>query len=547
MNTLPSKKNYIRIDEIDLNLEESESVLPERIAKILGLPRDEIIDYLVVKRAVDSRDKKKILFVYSVDVTLSDPEKSFPEILLRNKEKVLRHRLRLQPPYTYEIKEVSFDENRPRPVIIGTGPSGLFAGLLLAKSGLKPILIEQGKNVEERIKDVNRFFTTGELNTKSNIQFGEGGAGTFSDGKLHTVVNNPRKKLIFEELIEAGASAEICIDAQPHIGTDKLRKIVKNIRQKIIDLGGEVRFETCLTDIEIKDEKIVAVVFNENEKIIVEDLILAIGHSARDTYQMLYDNKLEMQAKPFSMGVRIEHTAEMINRAQYGDFHKNPKLPTARYRLVSHSKKNRSVYSFCMCPGGTVVPAASEEGRLVTNGMSEKAQDGRNSNSALLVNVLPTDFESEHPLAGIKFQRHWEEKAYKAGGGHYKAPTQLVGDFLENKPSVRLKNVSPTYAPGVTMTTLNDCLPDYIVDSLREALPILNRKIKGFASPEAVLIGVESRSSAPVKIVRDENFQSNIKGIYPAGEGAGYAGGIISSAIDGLKVAEAIIMQFANK
>ncbi|MBU0769273.1 MAG: hypothetical protein KJ687_09285, partial [Proteobacteria bacterium] len=290
----------------------------------------------------------------------------------------------------------------------------------------------------------------------------------------------------------------------------------------------------------IRNKKVVAAVFNGNEKILVDDLVLAIGHSARDTYQMLYDNKLEMKAKPFSMGVRIEHRAEMINRAQYGDFYKHPKLPTARYRLAAHLKKNRSVYSFCMCPGGAVVAAASEEGRLVTNGMSENAQDGQNSNSALLVNVSPDDFSSEHPLAGIKFQRYWEEKAYQSGGGNYKAPTQLVGDFLENRPSVRLKNVSPTYTPGVTLTTLNDCLPDYILASLREALPIFSRKIKGFANPEAILTGIETRSSSPVRIVRDETFQSNIRGIYPAGEGAGYAGGIVSAAIDGLKVAEAI-------
>ncbi|MBT3393626.1 MAG: hypothetical protein HN411_00755 [Waddliaceae bacterium] len=536
------QKNSIRIDEIDLKLEESESVLSEKIAEILGISRCEIIDYVVVKRAVDSRDKRKIQFVYSVDVKLSDPEKYFSEILLRDKGKVLRHRVRLQPPYEYEIKEVLFDKNKSRPVVIGTGPSGLFAGLLLAKAGLKPIVVEQGKKVEERVKDVNKFFTTGKLNVKSNVQFGEGGAGTFSDGKLHTVINNPRKKFVFEELIEAGASPEIGIDAQPHIGTDKLREVVKNIREKIIELGGEVRFETCLTDIEIRDEKVVAAVFNGNEKILVDDLILAIGHSARDTYQMLYDNKLAMEAKPFSMGVRIEHTAEMINRAQYGDFYRHPKLPTARYRLAVHLENKRSVYSFCMCPGGTVVAAASEEGRLVTNGMSEKAQDGKNSNSALLVGVSPSDFESEHPLAGIKFQRYWEEKAYQAGGGNYKAPTQLVGDFLENRPSVRFKNISSTYKPGTTLTTLNGCLPDYILASLREALPIFSRKVKGFANPEAVLVGIETRSSSPVRIVRDENFQSNIKGIYPAGEGAGYAGGIISAAIDGLKVAETVIM-----
>ena len=537
------KKNSIRIDEIYLNLEESDSDLFEKIATILNVPRNEIIDYIVVKHAVDSRNKKRVQLVYSVDVELLDSEKCLSKILLRDSEKALRHHLRLQFPYKYELKKVAFDENRSRPVIVGTGPSGLFAGLLLAKSGLKPILIEQGKKVEDRVKDVNDFFATGELLVKSNVQFGEGGAGTFSDGKLHTVINDPRKKFIFDELIEAGASSEISIDAQPHIGTDRLRVIVKNIRQKIICLGGEVRFETCLTDIEIRNKKIVVAVINGNEKILVDDLVLAIGHSSRDTYRMLYDNKLDMKAKPFSMGVRIEHTAEMINRSQYGDCYQHPRLPTARYRLAAHLKENRSVYSFCMCPGGTVVAAASEEGRLVTNGMSEKAQDGRNSNSALLVSVSPNDFESEHPLAGVKFQRHWEKKAYQSGGGNYKAPAQLVGDFLADRSSKGLKNVLPTYRPGVTLTTLNGCLPYYILDSLREALPIFNQKIKGFASAGAILTGIETRSSSPVRIIRDEAFQSNIKGIYPAGEGAGYAGGIVSAAIDGLKVAEAILMR----
>jgi uncharacterized FAD-dependent dehydrogenase len=434
-----------------------------------------------------------------------------------------------------------------RPIVVGSGPSGLFAGLLLARAGLKPLIIERGKNVDERIKDVDNFFVTGELNTESNIQFGEGGAGTFSDGKLHTLIDNPRKKFIFEELIKSGALPEIAFDAQPHIGTDKLRQIVKNIRQKIIRLGGEVRFATKLTDIEIADGKIVNVIFNEQEKIPVSDLILATGHSARDTYEMLYKKDLEIKAKPFAIGVRIEHTAEMINQAQYGEFFAHPKLPTARYRLVSHSEKNRAVYSFCMCPGGTVVAAASEDGRLTTNGMSEQAQDGQNSNSALLVNVLPSDFGGDSPLAGIEFQRQWEEKAFAAGGGRFKAPAQLVGDFLQNKPSTKIGDINATYPAGVTMATLEGCLPEFVLESLREALPILDRKVKGFAHPEAVLTGVETRSSAPVKIVRGENFQSNIAGIYPTGEGAGYAGGIISAAIDGLMVAEAIIEKYSEK
>lgn len=535
------ENNLIRIEEIGLALQEEEAVLLGKIARILGLEKEEILDFSIVKKAVDSRDKKNILIVYSVDVRIEDPEKYFLEKAKSNVKKIKRHRVRLQAPYVYEIQKVSSDKDKKRPVIVGTGPSGLFAGLVLACAGMKPILVERGRQVEERVKDVENFFATGKLDTKSNIQFGEGGAGTFSDGKLHTVVDDPRKKFIFEELAEAGADPKILIDAQPHIGTDRLREVVKNIRQKIIQLGGEVRFETCLTDIEVRDGKVAAGIFNGEEKIVIDELILAIGHSARDTYQMLYEKELEMKAKPFSMGVRIEHTAEMINKAQYGEFYAHPKLPTARYRLVAHLDQDRSVYSFCMCPGGTVVAAASEEGRLVTNGMSEEAQAEKNSNSALLVNVLPSDFGSEHPLAGVEFQRHWEEKAYEAGGRNFKAPAQLVGDFLDNKPSEKFGSVVPTYAPGVTMTSLDGCLPDYVLTSLKKALPILDRKVKGFSDPEAILIGVETRSSAPVKIVRDESFQANIRGLYPAGEGAGYAGGIISAAIDGMMIAEAII------
>ncbi|MDP1834066.1 MAG: hypothetical protein Q8L11_04030 [Candidatus Moranbacteria bacterium] len=538
------KNNAIRIDEIILGLEEDEAVLADKITAILGIEDEGILDYEIVKRAIDSRDKKKILFAYSVDVAIKNPENYLAGTSALVKGKMKRHRVRLQVPYVYLIKTVPVDEKRLRPIVVGSGPSGLFAGLLLARAGLKPLIIERGKNVDARIEDVEKFFATGELDMESNIQFGEGGAGTFSDGKLHTLIDNPRKKFIFEELVKSGALPEIAFDAQPHIGTDKLRQIVKNIRQKIIRLGGEVRFETCLTDVEIVDGKIVAAVFNGQEKVPVSELILATGHSARDTYGMLYDKNLEMKAKPFAIGVRIEHTAEMISRAQYGEFFAHPKLSTARYRLVAHSEKNRSVYSFCMCPGGMVVAASSEKGRLVTNGMSESAQNGQNSNSALLVNVLPSDFPSEHPLAGIEFQRKWEERAYSAGGGGYKAPAQLVGDFLQNKPSKKIGGITPTYGPGVTMTSLEGCLPEYVLTSLREALPILDRKVKGFAHPEAVLTGVETRSSAPVKIVRGENFQSNIAGIYPAGEGAGYAGGIVSAAIDGLLVAEAIVGKY---
>ncbi len=535
------RQNLIRVEEIVLGLEEEEFVLAERIQGILGIPGEEIVGYVVAKKAIDSRKKDKIVFVYSVDVEINNPEDYFFKTSAMIKGKVKRHRIRLHLPYHYEIKMAELKEGEIRPVIVGSGPSGLFAGLVLARAGLKPIIIEKGKTVEERVADVKIFQDTGKLDVASNVQFGEGGAGTFSDGKLYTVIDDPRKKFIFEELVQAGAPSEIAIEAQPHIGTDKLRQVVKNIRQKIVRLGGEVRFETTLTDIEIAEEKIVHAILASGEKLAVEELVLATGHSARDTFAMLHEKGLTMQAKPFAIGVRIEHTAEMINQAQYGEFFAHPRLKTARYKLVAHLDGNRPVYTFCMCPGGYVMAAASEDGGVVTNGMSEYAQDGKNSNSALLVNVLPTDFATDHPLAGVEFQRTWEKKAYALGGKNFQAPAQLVGDFLQNQPSKEIGEIVPTYGPGVTMTSLNSCLPEYVLASLRAALPILDRKIKGFAHPQAVLTGVETRSSSPVKIVRDETLQSNIKGIYPTGEGSGYAGGIISAAIDGMRVAEAII------
>jgi uncharacterized FAD-dependent dehydrogenase len=535
------KQHLVRIEEIVLGLEEDEALLADRIRGILGISEEEIVGYAVAKKAVDSRKKDKIMLVYSVDVEIKNPEDYFFKTSAMIKGKVKRHRIRLISPYRYEIRMAELAENEIRPVIIGSGPSGLFAGLVLARAGLKPIIIERGKTVEERIADVKTFQETGKLDTESNVQFGEGGAGTFSDGKLYTVIDDPRKKFIFDELMQAGAPSEIAIEAQPHIGTDKLREVVKNIRQKIVRLGGEVRFETMLTDIEMESGEIVQAIFASGEKMAVEELILATGHSARDTFAMLHEKGLRMEAKPFAIGVRIEHAATMINQAQYGEFFAHPKLKTARYKLVAHLDNNRPVYTFCMCPGGYVMAAASEEGGVVTNGMSEYAQDGQNSNSALLVNVLPTDFATDHPLAGVEFQRTWEKKAFELGGKNFQAPAQLLGDFLQNNPSEKIGEITPTYGPGVTMTSLNSCLPEYVLASLRAALPILDRKIKGFAHPKAVLTGVETRSSSPVKILRDETFQSNVRGVYPTGEGSGYAGGIISAAIDGMRVAEAII------
>jgi hypothetical protein len=424
------------------------------------------------------------------------------------------------------------------------GPSGLFCALLLAKAGCNPLVIERGKNVDERIKDVLSFQSKGTFLPSSNIQFGEGGAGTFSDGKLYTLINNPLINHVFTEFIAAGAPPEIAWDATPHIGTDKLRSIVKNMRENIINLGGEVRFETTLTDIKINDGKVVAAIMNRKEEIPTDDIIIAIGHSARDTYEMLLQKKLNIVQKDFSIGVRIEHTAEMINKSQYDTFYNHPSLPTGRYKLVSHSEKNRSVYTFCMCPGGYVVAATSEDKQVVTNGMSEYAQDGKNSNSALLVPITTQDFESNHPLAGVEFQRKWEKLAYITGGSNFSAPIQLVGDFLKGNPSTAIKSIKPTYLPGVKPGNLSECLPKYVIESLREALPRLDQKINGFAHPDAVLTGVETRTTAPIRMTRNENMESNIQGIYPAGEGAGYAGGIVSSAIDGLRVGESILKKY---
>ncbi len=543
-----NRKKFIRIEEVSINLGEDESLLLDKVVEILKVNPEEIINYSIVKKALDSRRKTNIIFVYSLDLEVNNPE-NFIKKLEKNtevNEKITRHKIKLQEEYFYEIKSVLKKTKTERPVIAGSGPSGLFAALILAKAGLMPILIERGKDVDSRSQDVELFFTKGRLDPKSNIQFGEGGAGTFSDGKLYTLINDPRKKFIFETLVKFGAPEEIMTDAHPHIGTDRIREAVKKIRQEIINLGGEVRFETCLTNLEIENNKLKGIILNNEEKVKVKDLILAIGHSARDTYEMLHENKLNIEQKAFSVGLRIEHNARTMKKIQYGNSYKNSNLPAARYALACHASGYRSVYTFCMCPGGYVIAAASENKSLVTNGMSEYSRNGKNSNSALLVNVFPSDFESNHPLAGVEFQRKWEKAAYIIGGENYKAPAQLVSDFINNQTSKKIKGIYPSYKPGVRLGSLNDCLPEYVLDSIRAALPLFNQKIKGFANPEAVLTGVETRSSSPIRITRDESMQSNIKGIYPTGEGAGYAGGIISSAIDGLKVAELIIEKYSK-
>ncbi len=536
----------ISIQQITLPFTHGKDELQKEIALILGLDFNTVENFTVTKRAIDSRKKHKMIyFVYSVELSVN---KEFD--ILKNKtvqKNIKRHRIEIKEPYLYAQKEIKIKKIKKRPIIVGTGPSGLFSALVMAKAGMNPLVIERGNDMDSRIKDVELFMKNGILNTESNIQFGEGGAGTFSDGKLNTLITNPRIKYIFEEFVKAGAPQSILFDATPHIGTDKIRNVVKNIRKQIIELGTEIRFNTKLTDIQINNNKIIGITLNKNEEIETDILVLAIGHSARDTYEMLYNKNITITQKPFAVGIRIEHKKEMINKSQYGKFYNNKKLGSAKYKLVYHSKNNRSVYTFCMCPGGYVVPSSSEKGGVVTNGMSEYAQNGENSNSALLVNVGAEDFESKHPLAGIKFQRNLEKKAFNLGGGNYNAPSQLVGDFLKNRKSESIKSINPTYKPNIKLVSLDECLPKFISESIKEAIPKLNNKIDGFAHPHAILTAIETRSSSPVRIVRDkESMQSNIMGIYPIGEGAGYAGGIISSAVDGIQAGETIIKHYRN-
>lgn len=527
---------YLRLEEIKLSIKEDENNLEWKILKLLWIRKEDLKDLKIVKKSIDSRDKKDILFIYSVDLELKNTKIDL--------EKFKKHRARFIEEFNYLIKKCS---KKPihRPVIVWFWPAGIFAGLVLAQAWLKPIILERGKDVENRIADVDKFMSTWILDTNSNIQFWEWWAGTFSDWKLYTLINDPRSKYVFEEFIEAWAPSEIAYNAKPHVGTDKLRIMVKKMREKIITLGWEIRFESCMTDLEIIDSKIKSIIINWTENLEVNDLIIALGHSARDTYEMIYSKWLEMTQKPFAMWVRIEHSADMINRSQFWESCVNPKLWTASYKLVNHSNDVRSIYSFCMCPGGHVVAASSENWRLCTNWMSEYAQDSGTSNSALLVSVTPEDFWSTHPLAWIEFQRKWEEKAFIAWGSNYNAPAQLVWDFLQNKSSTKLGKLESTYKPGIKLGKIDECLPDFITKALRVWIAELDKKIKWFASNDAILTAIEARSSAVVRIVRDkESLQSNIAWIYPSWEWAWYAWWITSRAIDWLVVAEKIIDKY---
>ena len=521
----------IRIREIPLPPEHNIAQLSYEAAQLLKVSASKIRGIKLVRRSVDARKKPDVKIVYTVDVKVDG-----------NEQKILKQsgckRAGIAPISYYKPPRTKAEPTQ-RPVVIGFGPAGMFAGLILAMAGLRPLILERGEDAATRHQKVEEFFATGKLDVKSNVQFGEGGAGTFSDGKLNTGVNNPRIGWILEQMVLAGAGEDILFDAKPHVGTDVLLTVVQNIRNRIISLGGEVRFQSQVTGLTQANGTLTGLVLESGEEILCDKAILAIGHSARDTFQMLLDSGIPMEPKPFSMGVRIEHPQSLVNNAQYG---KNDLvLPPADYKLVKHLEEE-TVYTFCMCPGGYVVAAASEEGRLVTNGMSYSDRGGNNANAALLVTLNPKDFPYEGPLGGVQWQRQIEEKAFLVGGSNYHAPAQLVGDFLAGKPSTGSGTVEPTYRPGVTWCDLHTVLPDKITKALKTALPLLDGNLKGYASPDAVLTAPETRSSSPVRINRGEDKQSTaLPGLFPAGEGAGYAGGIMSAAIDGILCAEELI------
>ena len=494
-------------------------------AKKLGVKPSDVVEAKLLRRSVDARKKNDVHFLVSAAVTLRRGEERFTPYA----------------PWTPPTVEVLREKPKYRPVVCGAGPAGLFAALTLSRAGAEPLLIERGAPVEERREDVERFLRTRVLDTESNVQFGEGGAGAFSDGKLTTGTHDKRGKQVLHDLAAAGAPEEILWQAKPHIGTDRLPAAVRGLRQIILDNGGEVRFHTRLTDIRVENGALTGVVLrcgDDEELFPTDTLILAAGHSARDLFALLQKKGAALMQKPFSMGVRIEHPQTLIDKAQYGAFADHPALGAADYKLAAHLPDGRSVYTFCMCPGGSVVAAASEEGGLVVNGMSVFARDGKNANAALLCEVRPADFGSGHPLAGVELQRKWERAAFLAGGGDWRAPAQLSGDFLAGRPSAGPGSVEPTYPLGVRFTSLEGCLPAFARDALREAIPLFARKLRGFDLPDAVLTGVESRSSSPVRILRDETGQSNLRGVFPCGEGAGYAGGILSAGVDGIRQAE---------
>ena len=535
----------LRLTELKLPLDHSDDELRAAIVDRLHIDADQLMRYNVYRRAVDARKRSAICLTYTLDVEVGDENALLRENKKHNKIKYLEK----SPDTSYRFVARAPDGFTQRPLVIGSGPCGLFAGLLLAQMGFRPIIVERGKVVRERTQDTWGLWRKSVFNPESNVQFGEGGAGTFSDGKLYSQIKDPRflGRKVLTEFVKAGAPEEILYVAKPHIGTFRLVGMVENMRATIESLGGEFRFQSKVTDILIADGRVQGIALAGGDFIVADHVVLAVGHSARDTFEMLHQRGVYIEPKPFSIGFRIEHPQSLIDGVRWGRFAGHKLLGAADYKLVHHCSNGRSVYSFCMCPGGTVVAATSEAGRVVTNGMSQYSRNERNANAGIVVGVTP---EVDFPggvLAGIDFQRRWESAAFVAGSGNYNAPAQRVGDFLAGRASTALGAVRPSYKPGVRMTDLSDCAPDFAIAAIREALPAFDRKIKGFAMDDAVLTGVETRTSSPIRIKRNAAYESmNTRGLYPAGEGAGYAGGILSAAVDGIEVAEAVALSMVK-
>ncbi|MEZ8155618.1 NAD(P)/FAD-dependent oxidoreductase [Vibrio splendidus] len=533
----------IRLTEIKLPLDHEESAIQDAIEAKLGINADQVLSFNIFKRGYDARKKSKILLIYTLDVLVENESELLEQFISDPHVKVT-------PDMEYKFVAKAVENQTERPVVIGFGPCGLFAGLVLAQMGFNPIIVERGKEVRERTKDTFGFWRKRTLNTESNVQFGEGGAGTFSDGKLYSQVKDPKHygRKVIEEFVAAGAPEEILYVSKPHIGTFKLVTMIEKMRASIIELGGEIRFSTRVDDVHMEDGQITGLTLSNGEEIKTRHVVLAVGHSARDTFEMLHERGVYMEAKPFSVGFRIEHKQAMIDEARFGKNAGNPILGAADYKLVHHCKNGRTVYSFCMCPGGTVVAATSEEGRVVTNGMSQYSRAERNANSAIVVGIDP---ERDYPgdaLAGIRLQRELESAAYVLGGENYDAPAQKIGDFLKGRDPSEIGEVKPSFTPGIHLTDISKALPDFAIEAIREAIPAFEKKIKGFSTPDGLLTGVETRTSSPVCIKRGKDFQSiNLKGFFPAGEGAGYAGGILSAGIDGIKAAEALAISMAEQ
>ncbi len=540
----------IRIHDLAVPVEAGESELAELVERALGLRRGTAGNIEIRRKSLDARRKDRIRFVYTLVVEVPGDWRPGRKCAVRTERVEDGPRIgkgSLSRP-AVPASGASARHGIRRPLVVGSGPAGLFAALVLARNGFRPLVAERGRPVDERAADVRLFMETGALDPESNVQFGEGGAGTFSDGKLATNIRDPRCGLVLEELVAAGAPPEILYLAKPHIGTDLLREVVKNLRNTVLAAGGEFRFGARFADFSEEEGGTVSATLSSAgggaETLPVSGIVLAPGNSGRDVFELLFSRGVRLEPKPLSVGLRIEHPQELVDRAQYGRYAGHPRLGAADYKLVHHCGNGRSVYTFCMCPGGYVVPGASEPDGLVTNGMSEHARDGRNANSAILVGVDPADFGGGGPLAGIAFQRRWERTAFAAGGGGYRAPVQKLGDFLAGRPSSGPGEVVPTYRPGVVYGDLACCLPAFAAFALREALPVLGRKLRGFDFPDAVLTAVETRSSSPVRIPRDEAGEASVRRLFPAGEGAGYAGGIMSAAVDGIGAAEAFLRRY---